>query len=206
MCGEPISASSSLHQCDSEKLPLSFYYTKLTESSRSVHFYDRPSGHGFLHEIKVWTNGYINGIELKFEDLRSKKFFQIRRGQNSGKLHRFGLESGEFVQKVQFGCDFHGMYYIAFFSNKKSEKIGDLERPFRTFEFPDGFGLVGLFGGFTDKILHLGFYFDEICQVNWARHREILLLRSKGQKDEKNELSLILDLDDQLFRYLASFV
>ena len=205
-CSEPISATSSHHVCDPEKLPLQYYYTKLTESSKSVHFYDRPSGHGFLHEIKVWTTGYINGIELKFEDLKTKTFFQIRRGQNSGKLIKFVLDSGEFVTKVQFGCDFHGMYYIGFFSNKKVEKIGDMEKPFRTYEFPDGLGLVGMFGGFTDKILHLGFYYDEIKKVNWARHREILLIRNKGMKTEKNDLALILDLDDQLFRYLSSFV
>jgi len=81
-----------------------------------------------------------------------------------------------------------------------------MNRPIRMFEFPKDCGLVGLFGGFTDKILHLGFYFDSIFEVNWARHRELMLIKSKGKESEGNELNLLLRLDDQLFRYLASFV
>jgi hypothetical protein len=33
-CGEPISSTSSLHACNPESIPLSFTYTKLTESLR----------------------------------------------------------------------------------------------------------------------------------------------------------------------------
>lgn len=205
-CGEPISASSNLHSCNPQQIPLNFYYTKLTESSRSVHFYDRSIGRGFLHEVKVWASGYILGVELTIEDLKTKQFYQIRRGETVGKFFRLSLTNGEFIQKVEFGCDFHGMYYLGFVSNKQEMGVGDMNRPIRMFEFPKDCGLVGLFGGFTDKILHLGFYFDSIFEVNWARHRELMLIKSKGRETEGNQLNLLLRLDDQLFRYLASFV
>jgi hypothetical protein len=171
VCGEAIPGKSTLHTCDLKQVPLSFFYTKLTECSRSVHFKDRAQGHGFLHEIKIWMSRYVNGIELNIEDPSTKKFIQVRRGETSGNFFRMRLLSGEFITKVEFGCDFQGIYYLGFVSNKQEMLVGELDRPARMFQFPEGFGLVGIFGAFTEKILHLGFYFDSTCLVNWSRRR-----------------------------------
>jgi hypothetical protein len=205
-CGEPISSTSSLHACNPESIPLSFTYTKLTESSRSVHFYDRMPGRSFLHEVKVWANNYICGIELTIEDLQNKKIQRVRRGEAAGKTYRFVLENGEFINKIEYGCDFHGMYYLMLSSQKVNIEIGDPNRPKKNIKFPEGSGLVGLFGGHNEIILHLGFYFDSCAEVNWKRHRELLLIRTKGSPGQNNTLGFILKLDDHLLRYLATFL
>jgi hypothetical protein len=205
-CGEPISSSSSLHACNQQMVPLSFYYTKLTESSRSIHFYDRTVGRSFLHEVKVWVQNYICGVELNLEDLNSKTHVNVRRGLCEGKLFRFSMENGEFIETIEYGCDFRGMYYLGFISDRKEMKIGDLVRPKKTIFLPEGYGLVGLFGGHTDIILHLGFYYDLKTEVNWKRHRNLMLVRYKGKESKENMLSIILKLDDVLLRYLAAFL
>ena len=205
-CGDPISSVSPLHYCELDQVVLPFFHMKLTETSRSVHFNDRPKGHGFLHEVKVWTGQYVNGIEVCIEDPKNKKFIRVRRGDSSGKFFRIRMAGGEFVKKVEFGCDFNGMYYFGIVTNRQELLVGDMERPARMFEFPENFGLVGIFGAFTEKILHLGFFYDDMKDVNWARHRELILIRAKGQATERNDLNLILKLDDNLVRYLASFI
>lgn len=205
-CGEPIPASSTLHSCNPETIPLTFVYTNLTESSRSIHFHDRMPGRGFLHEVKVWTNNYVCGIEIIIEDLQHKKFQRIRRGEMNGKISTFTMGNGEFINKIEYGCDFHGMYYLHLGSDRKEISIGERTRPKKIVSFPEGSGLVGLFGGHTDVILHLGFYFDSVAEVNWKRHREMFLIKNKGKAIGGNQLAGILKLDDNLFRYLASFV
>ncbi|OMJ91284.1 hypothetical protein SteCoe_6172 [Stentor coeruleus] len=205
-CNEPISSASSLHTCNLKAIPLQFYYTKLTESSRSIRFYDRCPGRSFLHEINIWATNYISGLEVKIEDLQSKKIQVLKHGETVGKLYRFSLENGEFITKIDYGCDFHGMYYISLKSDRKEMKIGDFNRPKKSIELPDGCGMVGVFGGHTEVVLHLGFYFDSKAEVNWKRHRELLLIRSKGQVKEDNDLGMILKLDDSLVRYLAAFI
>ena len=205
-CGEPIPATSTLHSCNPLTIPLSFGYTNLTESSRSIHFHDRMPGRSFLHEVKVWANNYICGIELIIEDLQHKRFQRVRRGETAGKTYTFVLENGEFINNIEYGCDFHGMYYLHLASDRKELKIGERTRPKKVVKIPEGSGLVGLFGGHTDVILHLGFYFDDIAEVNWKRHRELMLIRSKGKAVTGNELTIILKLDDHMLRYLAAFV
>ena len=98
------------------------------------------------------------------------------------------------------------MYFLHLASDKKEILIGEKTKPKKTINFPEGSGVVGLFGGHTDVILHLGFYFDNIKEVNWNRHKELMLVRSKGHAEDSNPLAMILKLDDQLFRYLATFV
>lgn len=205
-CGEPIPSESSIHTCNPKSLPLQFYYTKLAESARSIHFYDRCPGRSFLHEITVWAGNYIVGIEVTIEDLDLKTFKTFRHGDTNGKIYHFRLENGEFITDIDYGCDFHGMYYLNLASKHKQLTIGDVNRHKKTIEFPEGHGLVGIFGGHTDAVLHLGFYFDKIADVNWKRHRDLLLIKSRGKDVQDNDLALILKLDDSLIRYLAVFL
>ena len=138
--------------------------------------------------------------------MQNKKFLTVRRGQTAGKLFKFGLENGEFITKIQYGCDFHGIYFLMLESSKKTLVVGDLTRPRKEICFGEGKGLVGVFGAHSDIILHLGFYFDIIQEVNWKRHREIMLIRKKGKVTNDNDLVFLLKINDQLLRYLAGFV
>ena len=76
-------------------------------------------------------------------------------------------------------------------------------------EIGSGKGVVGVFGAYTELIVHIGFFFDRIRDLNWKRLRECFLIKMKGEEPEDEEgkkIWILTRLDPYLFRYFARFI
>ena len=116
------------------------------------------------------------------------------------------FNKGEFITDIKFGSDIYGIYALKLFTNsRRIFEIGNMTLPLKKLTLDINQGVVGLFGAYRDSIFHIGFYLDDIKEVNFTRNRDLLLIRYKG--DSTNEyVDLLRKLDDYLFRYLAKFI
>ncbi|CAG9329082.1 unnamed protein product [Blepharisma stoltei] len=211
-CGAPLKENETAHTCDLDSIPLQFQFSHLTEKANTNYFNERMKGRSSIREITFWLNDYITGFDVKLEDIQNKKFFDTTVGNKAEKSLTVKLNNAEYITNVEYGCDFHGLFCLALYTNSnRTILIGERQRPKKKIAVPEGQGIVGIFGGFTNIIVHVGFYFDDIKNINYARHRELLLIKYKGKKPENEDggngiLSILLEVDEYLFRYLASFV
>lgn len=212
ICFGPVRQKSFDHVCNFAETPLQFQVTNLTDRTNSIYFNFRCDKVFWIREITCFIDRYVRGIEILQEDLENKKIQRKFVGHRTEKYSKMSLESAEYIKNLEYGSDFNGIYCLVMeTSNNKTYTIGEKLKPTKKIEISNNFTIVGLFGGYKDVVTHIGFYFDSTQKINYARHRELLLVKYKGKKpeivdQESGIMSLIFELDENLFRYLSGFV
>lgn len=214
-CSLPVpSASPDSHLCAPATSPLPYACTNLTFKKHSVYFLDKTEDRGWIRSLAIWRTHYITAIQVVFEDIGSKTSKIVQRGTpaDSDTMTEIEFSRGEFICELEYGSDVHGLYALRLHTNYgRTFEIGSTKWAMRRMEIPNGRGIVGVFGAHQDLVLHLGFFFDDIKEVNFLRNRELLLIRYKGQvpvcggNDEKI-LEIIKKFDFYLLRYFAKFI
>ena len=78
------------------------------------------------------------------------------------------FDKAEYLVYLEYGADVHGVYSLFGKTNAgKIWTVGNQDLHRREMRISWGKGVVGIFGAYTDVIVHIGFFFDEIRDLNF---------------------------------------